>query len=66
MPLPRFAPTPDGAPTAAMRVAYDRDGFLLIDGVVHATEAGVGEDDDAEREAEAEDAHLAAVAGGDI
>ena len=38
MPLPRFAPTPDGAPTAAMRAAYARDGFLLIDGFKSAAQ----------------------------
>ena len=32
MPLPRFAATPNGAPTVAMRATYDRDGFLLVDG----------------------------------
>ena len=32
MSLPRFHATPDGAATPAMREAYDRDGFLLIEG----------------------------------
>lgn len=32
MSLPRFAATADGTPTTEMRVAYARDGFLLIDG----------------------------------
>ena len=32
MSLPRFAATADGAPTNGMRAAYERDGFLLIDG----------------------------------
>ena len=32
MSLPRFAATADGTPTPQMRAAYDRDGFLLIDG----------------------------------
>lgn len=39
--VPRFTATPDGAPTAAMLAAWDRDGVLVIEDAVPAADCDV-------------------------